>query len=256
MSLIALFELLAAIAALLAAILIFDQHLVRPRPYKIMWTIGLAAYGIAAASAFGGSLSHWTVLEYKLWYLFGGIMTAAFLGLGSLFLLGPRTVARICAAIAGAISVLAAIQMAMVTFSPDTIAKLHSYSTLQVTDVARFQILPVTFTIAAIVMNIPGTIFLFGGAVWSGWTFWKQHTPAYRVWSMALIALGALLSGLLSGLQRFGFSGGAALGEFLGAVCLLIGLAISLDVFTSFRVPFTRMVLYERRTVPHAPTAA
>ncbi|HKT37804.1 MAG TPA: hypothetical protein VJR48_05490, partial [Ktedonobacterales bacterium] len=93
MSDIALFELLAAICALVAAIFIFDQHLHRPRPFKLMWSLGLLFYGIAAAAAFAGALDHWTVLEYKLWYYFGGIMTAAFLGLGSCFLLAPRRVA-------------------------------------------------------------------------------------------------------------------------------------------------------------------
>ncbi|HEU5347926.1 MAG TPA: hypothetical protein VFU63_04875 [Ktedonobacterales bacterium] len=67
MSDIALFEFLAAIFALIAAVFIFDQHLHRPRPYKLMWSLGLLFYGIAAAAAFAGEIGHWTVLDYKLW---------------------------------------------------------------------------------------------------------------------------------------------------------------------------------------------
>jgi hypothetical protein len=39
----------------------------------------------------------------------------------------------------------------------------------------------------------------------------------------------------------------AALGEFLGAICILSGLLISLDVFTVFRIPFTHVVLHQRQ---------
>ena len=49
------FELLAALSALVAAIFIFDQHLHRPRPYKLMWSLGLLFYGIAAVAAFPGA---------------------------------------------------------------------------------------------------------------------------------------------------------------------------------------------------------
>ena len=91
----ALFELLAAICALLAAIFIFDQHLHRPRPHKLMWTLGLLFYGLAAGADFLGALGGWTVGEYKAWYYFGGVLTAAFLGLGSLYLLAPRRSRRL-----------------------------------------------------------------------------------------------------------------------------------------------------------------
>ena len=64
---------------------------------------------------------------------------------------------------------------------------------------------------------------------------------------MALLALGAVASASGSGLQAVGITSGAALGEFLGALCLLAGLLISHDVFSVFRVPFTNIILYQRR---------
>jgi Ca2+/Na+ antiporter len=101
-------------------------------------------------------------------------------------------------------------------------------------------------------MNIPGALLLFGGAAWSAWQFWRKRAGGYRLASMILLALGSVFPSILTGLQALGNSSGAALGEFLGALCLLAGLLISLDVFTVFRVPFTRIVLYERA----APTPA
>jgi hypothetical protein len=243
MSSIALFELLAAIAAFVAAVFIGDQHVHRPRPYKLLWTLGLAFYGIAAAAAFAGAAGGWTSGEYKAWYFFGGILTAAYLGLGSLHLLAPRRAAMIVTAIAAVITVYAAVRVAM---APVTIPEQIAHDTLAVTNVTKFHPLPGDLTVAAIVMNIPGALFLFGGAAWSAWTFWRHHTPGYRLLSMVLLALGSVFPSFLTGLQRLGYTSAAALGEFLGALCLLAGLVISLDVFTTFRIPFTSIVIHER----------
>lgn len=242
----ALFELLAALTAFVAAIFIFDQHLHRPRPYKLLWTLGLVFYGCAAAAAFAGSAGHWTVAEYKLWYFFGGILTAAYLGLGSLHLLGPRRVSAIVTAIAALLSIYAGIRILTYPVSAAVAASLATASTTQVFDVKDFQVLPADLSLVAIVMSITGSVLLFGGALWSGWTFWRRHTPGYRLLSMGLLALGALVPSITTGLQRLGYSSGAALGEFLGALFLLGGLLISLDVFTVFRIPFTSVVLRER----------
>lgn len=249
MSSTALFELLAALAAFVAAIFIFDQHLNRPRPHKLMWSLGLLFYSIAAAAAFAGSVGHWTVGEYKTWYYFGGILTAIYLGMGSFYLLGPRRVAHVITALVVALSLYAAIRILTYSVDPATATRLAVSDTAEVTKVSTFHVLSGDVTAIAILMNIPGALFLFGGAAWSAWTFWRRHTPGYRVASMVLLALGSVVPSVTTGLQRLGYSGGAALGELLGALCLLAGLLISLDVFTVFRIPFTHIVLHERRQV-------
>jgi uncharacterized protein YqgC (DUF456 family) len=250
MSSIALFELLAAIAAFAAAIFLADQQLHRPRPYKLLWTLGLFFYGVAAAAAFAGAAQHWTVTEYKLWYYFGGILTAAFLGLGSFWLLGPRRAAAVITMIASILALYAALRVVTVAVPSSLAGRIAASSTADVTNVGKFHVLPDDLTAVAIVMNIPGALFLFGGAAWSAYQFWRRHAPGYRLVSMLFLALGAVFPSILTGLQRLGYSGGAALGEFAGAVCLFVGLLISLDAFTVFRVPFTNVVLRERRPAP------
>lgn len=246
MSSIALFELLACLAAYVGVVFLFDQQLHRPRPYKLMWTLGLFFYGTAAAAAFSGSAGHWSVAEYKIWYFFGGILTAAYLGLGSFYLLGPRRVANIITAIAALLSVYAALRILTYDVPASVAARLASGTTPEVTNVQAFQVLPPDLSAIAIVMNIPGALFLFGGALWSAWNFWQKRAPGYRVLSMGFLAVGAIVPSITTGLQRLGYSGGASLGEFLGALCLLAGLLISLDVFTVFRIPFTSIVVRER----------
>ena len=251
----AIFELLAAVAALIAAVFIFDQHLHRPRPYKLMWSLGLLFYGIAAGAAFAGAASGWTVGEYKTWYFFGGTVTAIFLGLGSFYLLGPRRVAHALAALVTLLALYVAFRFLTDSVSSALAAYItaHSTDTQAVTGKAALNLLPADVRAISIPLNIFGGLFLFGGAAWSAWTFWRKHAPGYRLVSMVLLALGAVFPSALTGMQALGNSGGAALGELLGALCLLAGLLISLDVFTVFRVPFTSIVLRERQRAEAQP---
>lgn len=248
------FEALAALAAFVAALFILDQHLHRPRPYKLMWAIGLLCYGLAAGAACLGSAGHWNIVEYKVWYYFGGLLTAIYLGLGSFYLLGPRRLANALATLVALITAYAALRVFLLPVSHANLVTLATDTTAQVTDVKHFAVMPSDVAAMAIALNIPGALFLFGGAAWSAWTFWRRHTPFYRLLSMALLALGAVFPSVLTGLQRLGYSSAAALGEFLGALCLLAGLLISLDVFTVFRIPFTDIVLRERKPAPAADT--
>ena len=253
MSATGLFELLACILSLVAAVFIFDQHLERPRPYKLLWTLGLLFYGVAAGAAFAGETAHWTVLDYKTWYFFGGVLTAAYLGLGSLWLQAPRRVSQIVVAVSVVVTLYAAVRVLLLPIGATQASELATLPTAKVTDVSHFSIMPVDLRICAAVMSIAGTLFLFGGAVWSAWSFYRKHAPGYRVLSMVLLALGAIFPGTLTGLQALGFTAAAPLGEFLGAGFILGGLLISLDVFTVFRIPFTHVVLRERRPAPVAP---
>ena len=256
MSITALFELLAAITAIIGAVFLFDQQLHRPRPYKLMWTLGLLFYGIAAAAAFAGAAGEWTVASYKVWYFFGGILTAAYLGFGTLYLLGPRRLAHVVAIVGGIISIYALIRIVSFPVSAATASHIAASTTAQVTDVSHFKVLPVDMEVAAIVMNIPGSILLFGGALYSAWRFIRSRTQAYRVVSMVFIAGGALLLSVTTGLQRLGYSDLAAFGEFAGALCLIGGMLVSHDVFSVFRIPFTSIVVHARKINSEAPQAS
>jgi hypothetical protein len=254
MSATALFELLAALAAFAAFAFLLDAHVQRPRPYKLLWSLGLLFYGIAAAAAFAGAASHWSVAEFKVWYFFGGTVTAVFLGLGSFYLLGPRRMAQILVAVVIVLALYVALRFLTDSVSNQlgTYIAAHSADTQAVTGKPALNLLPGDVRGIAIPLNILGGLLLFGAAAWSGWQFWRRHAPRYRVVSMLLLALGSVFPSILTGMQALGNSGGAALGEFLGAACLFAGLLISLDVFSVFRVPFTRIILRERRAVEAA----
>ena len=69
------------------AVLVADQWLRRRQPYQLVWTIGLLWYGISAGTEFVGSAWGWNEPLYRTWYLIGAFGVAAYLGLGTVFLL-------------------------------------------------------------------------------------------------------------------------------------------------------------------------
>src|SRR5918998_1172666 len=69
------------------AAMVGDQWIRRRQPYQLVWTIGLLWYGISAGTEFLGGAFGWSEALYRLWYLIGAFGVAAYLGLGTVFLL-------------------------------------------------------------------------------------------------------------------------------------------------------------------------
>ena len=69
------------------AAMVGDQWLRRRQPYQLVWTVGLLWYGISAGTEFIGSAFGWSEPLYRTWYLVGAFGVAAYLGLGTVFLL-------------------------------------------------------------------------------------------------------------------------------------------------------------------------
>ena len=62
----------------------------RRRPELAAWSAALVAYAIAAGAMAWGAAAGWSDPVFRVYYLFGGLLTAALLGLGSLLLYGRR----------------------------------------------------------------------------------------------------------------------------------------------------------------------
>jgi hypothetical protein len=85
--------LLAFAAALLALRLaggLVARWRVRRRPELAAWAASLAAYAVASAALAWGAAYGWSDAAFRAYYLFGGLLTAPLLGLGSLLLVGLR----------------------------------------------------------------------------------------------------------------------------------------------------------------------
>lgn len=85
--------LLAFAAALVALRLSGDlvrRYRSRRRPELAAWAAGLAAYSVAAGALAWGAAAGWSDAAFRVYYLGGGLLTAALLGVGSLLLVGRR----------------------------------------------------------------------------------------------------------------------------------------------------------------------
>ena len=238
---------LTAVLSFIAAVFVLDQYLHRPKAYKLLWFLGLVAYGIAAtAEAVGAAQGHWSLGIYRTWYFFGGLMVAAYLGMGTAYLMLPRRVAHVIMAVLALATLYGAVRVFTASIAPDDLHKLVTASTEQVVEVSNFTIMPTDIEVLAPILNISGAAFLFGGALWTAWVFWRKRTMPYRVLSNVLIAIGALAPSILTGLIRLGFTSGFFLGQLIGVVFILAGFLVSIEIFSVVRVPFTNVILHQR----------
>jgi hypothetical protein len=80
----------AALLAVRLAAALVRRWRVRRAPELGLWGASLAAYGLGAAALAWGAAAGWNEAAFRLYYVAGGMLTAALLGLGSLALSGRR----------------------------------------------------------------------------------------------------------------------------------------------------------------------
>ena len=220
--------LISAIVSFVFGITVLDQYFARRQPFQLLWTIGLFMYGISAFTEFYTETYGLHLIMFRLWYLFGAICVAAFLGQGTVYLLAKRRTAHILTAILVAISVYSAIRLFTTNIDLGMATRL--------TDKI---IVPTDVGVLTGLMNVYGTVTLVGGAIYSAWLFWRKRILPYRVQSNVLIAIGALLPAIGGSLLRLGTARGTPFYvlELSGAVIIFIGFLRTKEVFGFFRFP-------------------
>jgi hypothetical protein len=79
--------LVSSVLCFVFAGLLFQQWRHRRRPYQLVWTFGMLCYAVAAGADAAGQLAGWNDATYRIWYLFGAVAAAAWLGLGEVYLM-------------------------------------------------------------------------------------------------------------------------------------------------------------------------
>jgi hypothetical protein len=80
----------AALLTLRLAGLLAGRWRAQRQRYLLAWSAGLAAYALGAAAIAAGAAAGWNEGSFRAYYLFGGLLTAALLGAGSLLLAGVQ----------------------------------------------------------------------------------------------------------------------------------------------------------------------
>jgi hypothetical protein len=86
----ALLAFAAALLSLRLAAMLAVRWRERRRPELAAWSAALLAYAAASAALTWGAAAGWDSRSFRVYYLFGALLTAALLGLGSLLLYGRR----------------------------------------------------------------------------------------------------------------------------------------------------------------------
>jgi hypothetical protein len=203
------------------AIAVFRRYLLRRGPHLLLWTVGLLWYGLGTLSEVILGLAFSGVV-LKLWYLCGAMLTAAWLGQGTLHLLVRRR--GLAWALTGVLAAVSALAAVLVLLAPLTPAAA-SYQVAQPISSQYQAILTRSGGIIAltIVLNIYGTLTMVGGALYSAFIFWRKRVLFNRMIGNILIAAGALAPAMGGSFIRLNLPDLLYLTELVGAVLMYVG---------------------------------
>jgi hypothetical protein len=214
---------LSTIVTFAFAVAVFNRYRQRGGVYLLLWAIGLLFYGLGTLSEVILGLA-FNVIILKIWYLTGAMLTAAWLGMGTVHLLVRKgSTAQILTWILVAVSVLAFV---LVFAAP---VNSVAYDVTRPVSEQYKEILTRNSPtiLLTILLNIYGTLTLVGGAIYSAFLFWRKKVLANRMYGNILIAAGALSPALGGSFLRTGLVDFLYLSELLGAILMFIGFILA-----------------------------
>ena len=213
-----LISLATALVSFLFMALVARQYLRRRKPHQLVWSVAMLFFGAGAACQFIGHQIGWSPFTYRLWYLCGAILTAAYLGQGTVYLQARRRVAHAVLALlllasAGAVFVL--------WQAPVDLPQALAEGPISGQGMPRYVRLMTPF------FNIFGTVTLVGGAARSSWFFLWSGKSNIRALGTGLIAGGALIVAFGGTLARFSRPEALYLSELVGVVTIFAGFILT-----------------------------
>lgn len=205
--------------SLVFAFLVFRRYTLRHGLHLLLWGIGLVFYAVGGlCEALYGALG-WSPIVFRLWYLFGAMLVAAWLGQGTVYLWVRGRWSHFLMALLGLASIYAALRVIGAQLDPTAMTQgLHTGSELS----GRAIVTPGVRSLTPI-FNSYGTLTLVGGAIWSAVQLARKRVLPNRVVGNILIAVGALLPAFGGTFSRFGITGALYLSELVGVVLMFIG---------------------------------
>ncbi len=220
-----IFSFLATIVSFIFAAAVFKRWSYKKPKHLLLWGIGLVLYGL-------GTLSE-VVLSYtfspfwlKLWYLCGAMLTAAWLGQGTVYLLVRRR--RLADLLMVFLALASLLSLGLMIAAPLTpAAGLFDIARPVSEQYKEILVRSGLVTLLTILLNIYGTLALVGGAIYSAYLFWRKKVLANRMTGNLLIAAGALLPAMAGSLVKAGLLDFLYLSEFVGVVLMYAGFLLA-----------------------------
>jgi hypothetical protein len=212
---------LSTLVTFIFAIAVFNRYRFKRGNHLLLWGIGLLFYGLGTLSEVILSFT-FNSLALRIWYLSGAMLTAAWLGGGTVFLLVRRRGVAQTLAILLAVASLAAVALILVAPITQAAASFDVSRpvSLQYKDIL---IRNGGIIFLTILLNTYGTLTLVGGALFSAYLFWRKKVLANRMLGNILIAGGALLPALAGTFVKAGLVDWLYISEFLGVVLMYFG---------------------------------
>ncbi len=203
-------------------VLVFTRWTRSRRPALLFWGIGLALFGVGSMAELASSIA-WNGLIFRTWYASGALLNAAWIGLGTVYLLSrPR---------------FAKATLAVVVFG--SLVGLYGVMTVPIDGSGFDPSMPLSGQYKEImadgawvrgltpIFNIFGVVALVGGAIYSAYLFWRKKTLINRMWGNMLIAAGALVIASASTLTRFGDGEYLYAGEIVAGALMFSGFLVA-----------------------------
>jgi hypothetical protein len=216
---------------------VFRRYTVKHGPHLLLWGIGLVLFGIGTLSEVILAFT-FSGLVLKLWYLCGAMLTAAWLGQGTIHLLvRKRGVAISMTGVLAAVSLLAVVLVLSAPLMPaGSSYNLGMAISSQYQDILTRGGLTIALTI---ILNIYGTLALVGGAIYSAVIFWRKRVLMNRMIGNILIAIGALAPAMAGSFVKMGLVDGLYFSELIGVVLMYIGFIQATTVPARESAPIT-----------------
>jgi hypothetical protein len=204
----------AALLAAAFALLLLRSLLRRAAGQKALWAVGFALFAVAAASEAVAQRSGWNPTLFRLYYIAGGVLTVAYLGGGSAWMLLPRRGRDVLAGGLAVATVAAVATVLLAPIDPHGLAAAHSGQP------PGNGALGGNAFLWAVVLNSVGTLLLVGGSLLS---IVRRQRVRANVW----IASGALTVAAATGLSRAGDTSLVYLGELVGIALMFCGFTLT-----------------------------
>jgi hypothetical protein len=211
----------ASVISAAFAVVVFIRFRMSGRPAFAAWTVGLAIFAAAAGCQAVGEHFGFSAPIFRAFYLLGGVLGVIWLSMGTLFLLAPRRLAGRTTAILGIVTVLLAVDAALV---PVDTSRLNTAAGVLGDAIAHGSLLQ----LGAVILNILGTLILVGGSGWSAYRLIRDHGGVDRVVCNVLLTAGAFV--IAAGFSAAKLAGGSL--DTLG-VYEAVGIAVMFAGFLS-----------------------
>jgi glucan phosphoethanolaminetransferase (alkaline phosphatase superfamily) len=206
---------LTAVVSAVFTIAVAMRYARAKRIALLAWSIGLGLFTVAALAGALAQTSGASETEYRVFYLFGGILNVAWLALGTVLLVTPRFAKPSLVVV-----VILSLVSAYAVFTTPVNLQIALDTGKGFPDGSLPRIL------AAIGSGV-GSLVLIGGALWSAFVFLRRRRNGRRALSNIVIAAGVIIVAVGGTVTFTGASGILEFTNMIGVSVMFVGFLIA-----------------------------